>query len=116
MAIPGLVAASNLADTENKEAVWDNLGNGIDAAIPTTNLLLRSEEFATSSSWTVVQAIITSNEIEAPNGSLTADKLVETVSTGIHFIYQPFTYAPNKAYAFSMFVKRGELFRRTLDP
>jgi hypothetical protein len=37
MAIPGLVAASNLADAENKEAVWDNLGNGIDAVILATN-------------------------------------------------------------------------------
>jgi hypothetical protein len=37
MAFPGLVAASNLADTENKEAVWDNLGNGIDAVILATN-------------------------------------------------------------------------------
>ena len=39
MAIPGLVAASNLADTENKEAVWDNLGNGIEAVILATNSL-----------------------------------------------------------------------------
>jgi hypothetical protein len=37
MAIPGLVAASNLADTENKEAVWGNLGNGVDAVILATN-------------------------------------------------------------------------------
>ena len=37
MAIPGLVAASNLADTENKEAVWDNLGNNINAVILATN-------------------------------------------------------------------------------
>ena len=37
MAIPGLVAARNLADTENKEAVWDNLGNGINAVILATN-------------------------------------------------------------------------------
>ena len=33
MAIPGLVAASNLADTENKEAVWDNLGASVTATI-----------------------------------------------------------------------------------
>jgi hypothetical protein len=39
MAIPGLVAASNLADAENKEAVWDNLGNGIEAAILATNFV-----------------------------------------------------------------------------
>ena len=37
MALPGLVAANNLADTENKEAVWDNLGNGINAVILATN-------------------------------------------------------------------------------
>ena len=39
MAIPGLVAASNLADTENKEAVWDNLGADINAVILATNSL-----------------------------------------------------------------------------
>jgi multisubunit Na+/H+ antiporter MnhF subunit len=39
MAIPGLVAASNLADTENKEAVWDSLGNGVDAIILATNFI-----------------------------------------------------------------------------
>jgi hypothetical protein len=37
MAFPGLVAASNLADAENKEAVWDNLGNNINAVILATN-------------------------------------------------------------------------------
>lgn len=76
MAIPGLVAASNLADTENKEAVWDNLGNGIDAAIPTTNLLLRSEEFE-AAPWTVLNATITSNSVEAPNGTQTADTITD---------------------------------------
>jgi len=48
MALPGLVAANNLSDAADREAVWGNLGNGIDAAIPTTNLLLRSEELAVS--------------------------------------------------------------------
>ena len=33
MAIPGLVAARNLADTENKETVWDNLGASVTATI-----------------------------------------------------------------------------------
>ena len=37
MAFPGLVAANNLSDTENKEVVWDNLGNGINAVIVATN-------------------------------------------------------------------------------
>ena len=42
MAIPGLVAASNLADTENKEAVWDNLGNGIESVVLATNFIPNS--------------------------------------------------------------------------
>lgn len=33
MALPGLVAARNLADTENKETVWDNLGASVTATI-----------------------------------------------------------------------------------
>jgi hypothetical protein len=37
MAFPGLVAANNLSDTEDKEVVWNNLGNGIDAVILATN-------------------------------------------------------------------------------
>jgi hypothetical protein len=39
MAFPGLVAVNNLSDTENKEVVWDNLGNGIDAVILATNFI-----------------------------------------------------------------------------
>jgi hypothetical protein len=37
MAFPGLVAANNLSDTENKEVVWRNLGNGINAVVLATN-------------------------------------------------------------------------------
>jgi hypothetical protein len=37
MAFPGLVAANNLSDTENKEAVWGNLGDGINATVLATN-------------------------------------------------------------------------------
>jgi hypothetical protein len=33
MALPGLVAARNLADTENKETVWDNLGASVTATV-----------------------------------------------------------------------------------
>jgi hypothetical protein len=39
MAFPGLVAANNLSDTENKEVVWDNLGNGINAVVLATNFI-----------------------------------------------------------------------------
>jgi hypothetical protein len=107
MAIPGLVAASNLADTENKEAVWDNLGNGIDAAIPTTNLLLRSEELGVSP-WFTLNTTITSNLIEAPNGTLTADMLTDTNPAGDAYLAQPIADPLNSGvYAVSVYLKQG---------
>jgi hypothetical protein len=107
MAIPGLVAASNLADTENKEAVWDNLGNGINAAIPTTNLLLRSEELGTSP-WYTSTTTITSNSIEAPNGTLTADTIADISSVADAYLRQnidsPIDFA---TYTASIYLKQG---------
>ena len=107
MAIPGLVAASNLADTENKEAVWDNLGNGIDAAIPTTNLLLRSEEFGANPPWIPFQTTVVSNVIEAPNGTLTADKIEEISAAGECYIYQQ-RESINETMVLSVFCKQAE--------
>jgi len=37
MAFPGLVAANNFSDAANREAVWGNLGNGINAVVLATN-------------------------------------------------------------------------------
>lgn len=34
MALPGLVAAKNLSDVENREKVWDNIGDGITTTLP----------------------------------------------------------------------------------
>lgn len=74
-----------------------------------TNLLLRSEEFE-NASWLKVDALTTANAIAAPDGSMTADKLIETTSTNPsgHYIVQSATYAPNTYYTFSVFVKAGE--------
>jgi hypothetical protein len=39
MAFPGLVAANNLSDAADREAVWGNLGNGINVVILATNFI-----------------------------------------------------------------------------
>lgn len=47
MALPGLVAANNLADVTNKEKVWDNLGNGINytvSGITTSGVVIRGQD------------------------------------------------------------------------
>jgi multisubunit Na+/H+ antiporter MnhF subunit len=82
MAIPGLVAASNLADTENKEAVWDNLGNGVEAVILATNFIRNN---------TMVGAVAGTPGTLPTNWSAVAVGLTTTVvgtgvSSGINYI------------------------------
>ena len=50
------------------------------------NLQTYSEDF-TNGTYTVNQASITSNATTAPNGTLTADKLVENTANDQHFLY-----------------------------
>jgi hypothetical protein len=107
MALPGLVAANNLSDTENKEAVWDNLGNGIDAAIPTTNLLLRSEEFE-SASWIKSNSSVVANVQEAPDGTSEADKLVENTADSQHLLNQLLTIPDDSLVTVSAYFKAAE--------
>jgi type 1 fimbria pilin len=54
---------------------------------PRTNLVLYSEEFD-NAYWTKTNVTITANATTAPDGNLTADKLVENSVNGNHFIYR----------------------------
>jgi hypothetical protein len=68
-----------------------------------TNLLLRSEEFGTT--WTPTGASVSSNVIAAPNGSLTADALIEDSSTGDHRINQASLSVSSGFCTYSIYVK-----------
>ena len=83
-------------------------GNGlIQTAV--TNLSLRSQELG-DAAWTKTLSSITADAAIAPNGTTTADKLVEDSSTGIHNIVEAtaITYTNGLAYTFSFFVKKAE--------
>lgn len=58
-----------------------------------TNLLLRSQEFGTT--WGVNTASITTNGAVAPDGTTTADKLVEDGTNAQHYTYQGVTGTTN---------------------
>jgi hypothetical protein len=68
-----------------------------------TNLLLRSSEF--NSTWFLDAATISADTETAPDGTTTADKLVETTATAPHDIYQGVGSQPIGTYTFSMYVK-----------
>ena len=72
-----------------------------------TNLLLRSEEFDNDTVWTKTGSSGTANAITAPNGLVTADKLVEDNSTGSHFARQDISTTAAVRTA-SIYLKAGE--------
>ena len=71
-----------------------------------TNLLTRSEAFS-NSVWVRNNVSVTANAIVSPDGTLTADKLVETSTTNIHTLNQPLP-SSSGTYTFSVFIKASE--------
>jgi hypothetical protein len=71
----------------------------------TTNLLLRSEEFD-NASWNKSGAV-TSNQIAAPNGTVTADLLTATAATFSGNVRQDPTIVSGLTYTLSAYVKKN---------
>jgi hypothetical protein len=72
-----------------------------------TNLIKFSEDF-TQAEWTKNNTSINSNNIIAPDGTLTADKLIENTSNAQHTIYDNVAWTTGQDYSFSVFAKKGE--------
>lgn len=74
-----------------------------------TNLCLRSQEFD-NASWTKTRATVTANAIAAPDGTVTADKIVEDSSgSTTHFLISAlYTITADATFCVSGFFKAGE--------
>lgn len=72
-----------------------------------TNLRTYSEQFD-NAVWEKTNATITANATVSPSGVLTADKLVETATTGEHNLGFLFSVTSGVSYTFSLFAKAGE--------
>jgi len=70
------------------------------------NLLLQSEAFNVT--WSLSDATISSNADTAPDGTATADRLVEGVGVGVeHVAFQQVTGTADVKHSLSVFVKAG---------
>ena len=69
-----------------------------------TNLQTYSEQFD-NAVWGKISASISSNTATAPDGTTTADKLVENTSNAQHYIAQAFTVTSGTSYTYSVYVK-----------
>lgn len=84
---------------------------GLMAEDQRTNLILRSQEF-NNSSWTKSAATVSADASAAPDGTITADKLIESATTGVHYIHvQAGTLAASTTYALSVMAKAAERSR-----
>jgi hypothetical protein len=99
-------ASGLLVPTTTNEPVIDfsagtALGTGFYGAY--TNLLLRSEEFDNASWFKTANVTVTANNTTAPDGNLTADRLVAT--TGDNYASQNVTVVAGTTYTFSMWLR-----------
>ena len=74
------------------------------------NQLLYSEQFG-NAAWSQTAVTIVANSTTAPNGTLTADKIIKSASTSFHFVAQS---APTGTVTISCYMKAAELTTGTL--
>ena len=72
-----------------------------------TNLLVRSEEFD-DAAWAKTNSSITANTVVAPDGTLTADKVIANTSSGSHRVGQSPSLTDNTFFVTSVYVKAAE--------
>jgi hypothetical protein len=71
------------------------------------NLTTYSQDF-TQSGWNKSGATITANNTRAPDGTLTASKLVESVGGDVHYMDLSRTYTTTGIHTYSIYVKAAE--------
>jgi hypothetical protein len=102
-----LTALSGVARFDYNPTTFAGLGLLIEEQ--RTNLLTYSEQFD-NAAWTKLNSSITSNAIVAPDGTLTADRLVENTANSTHSTTQTFSVTSGTAVTLSVFVKSTERF------
>ena len=96
-------AATNEPRFDHNPTTGESLGLLVEEQ--RTNLVLRSEDFATT--WTKVAATVTADAIVSPTGVLNADKLVETIANSAHYAVQSVSVTTTSRTA-SIYLKAGE--------
>jgi hypothetical protein len=97
-------ATTNEARFDHNPTTGESLGLLVEEA--RTNLVLQSEDLSTS--WTNTNTSETTNAATAPDGTTTADKLIEAATTTEHSIRQDSSSQAAGTYTFSIFAKAAE--------
>ena len=95
-------ASTDVPRFDHNPTTGESLGLLVEEA--RTNLLVRSEEFD-DATWAKTASSVTANAVAAPNGTTTADTLIEDTSTGTHAILRSTTALISTIYTFSVYAK-----------
>ena len=98
-------AVNNQARFDHDPFTGESLGLLIEEQ--RTNLALRSEQFD-DAYWTKSNSTITSNALIAPDGTLTADKLVENTAASAHLFFRGGIASTATTFTASIYVKAAE--------
>lgn len=85
----------------NKQYLLDKL---MQPAKVLGNLMYYSEDFD-NADWTKTRMTVSANDTTAPNGTTTADKIINTTDTGTHLILNDGTITAQESNVFSVYVK-----------
>lgn len=97
---------SQLIDfTRTSAATFVNSSGNIASTPQSRNLLTFTNEFA-NAAWTKTASTVTANSTAAPDGTMTADTLVETAATSGHVVNSSATVTTS-AHVFSVYLKKG---------
>jgi hypothetical protein len=96
------LAAANEPRFELDFAIGESRGLRIQPS--RTNLALYSEEFD-NAYWTKQDVTITANADTAPDGTLTADKIVESSASANRYVARTFSLSLGVRYSFSVYLK-----------
>jgi hypothetical protein len=99
-----LTAASGVARFDHNPVTDESLGLLIEEQ--RTNLILQSEDLDTT--WTETRATLSLNSVVAPNGALTADRLIASADNNTHFSSQTFT-GTAASHTFTVYAKASGL-------
>ena len=92
-------AAANVARFDHDPVTGESLGLLIEEQ--RTNLLTYSEQFD-NAAWLESNSVVTANAVVAPDGTLSADALIETASNSQHALY--------RANGFKVSTTKGQIF------
>lgn len=105
----GYIATANTNELRYDYDPITNLLEGVIVEGSSTNMFLRSIQFANNSVWSKSGSTATENATVAPDGSNTASKFVSSNTSGAGYMNQSVTFVSGTTYCFSLFVKKAEV-------